>query len=98
MSQSHFVYLVQCRDGTLYAGYTTDIARRVAEHNAGAGRSAKYTRARRPVTLVYAEVHQTRAAAQQRERVIKRLSRAAKLTLIASLSMSSLQALAQSHH
>ena len=64
MTSAHFVYIVQCADGTLYTGYTTDVTRRIAEHNAGAGRSAKYTRARRPVTLVYYEPCVSKAAAQ----------------------------------
>ena len=50
-----FVYLVRCADGTLYAGITTDINRRVAEHNSGGGLGARYTRGRGPVTLAYFE-------------------------------------------
>lgn len=75
-----FCYMVQCADGTLYTGWTTDIERRVKMHNAGRG--AIYTRLRRPVTLVYAETLPDRAAAQKRELAIKRLPRARKVKLI----------------
>nr|WP_323806859.1 GIY-YIG nuclease family protein [Salisaeta longa] len=74
--------MVRCADGTLYTGYTTDVARRVAEHNAGTG--ARYTRGRTPVTLVYSEAHATQSEAMQREYAIKQLQRSAKQALIAS--------------
>jgi putative endonuclease len=73
------VYLVRCRDGTLYTGVTNDVAERIAAHNAGRG--AKYTRSRLPVTLVYREPTKGRGPALRREHQIKRLSRAAKLML-----------------
>ena len=73
------VYLVRCRDGTLYTGVTTDPARRLAEHNAGCG--AAYTRARLPVTLVYWETSGDRSCALRREHAIRRLSRAEKEVL-----------------
>ena len=76
---SWFVYLLRCADGTLYAGVTTDLDRRVAEHNAGTG--ARYTRSRRPVALIHHETAPDRSAAQQREAAIKRLPRKAKLAL-----------------
>lgn len=79
-----FTYIVECADGSLYTGWTTDLTRRVAAHNAGRG--AYYTRLRRPVRLVYWEHHATRAEAQRRENAIKRLRRAAKLELIANLT------------
>jgi putative endonuclease len=75
------VYLARCRDGTLYTGITTDPARRLAEHSAGAG--AAYTRSRLPVALVYWEVVVDRSSALRREHAIKRLSRAAKEALAA---------------
>jgi putative endonuclease len=75
------VYIVRCADGTLYTGVTRDIGRRVDEHNAGGPRGARYTRARRPVTLVYAESAPSRAAACRRECEIRRLGRAGKLAL-----------------
>lgn len=79
---SAFVYLVECADGTLYTGWTTDLARRLRQHNAGRG--ARYTRTRRPVRLVYAEAQPTRSAAMRREAALKRLPRAAKLALCAA--------------
>lgn len=85
---AHFVYVVQCADGTLYTGYTTDVAKRIVEHN-GAGETktartagARYTRGRRPVTLVYTETLPTRGAALSREHALKQLSRQEKLSLI----------------
>lgn len=74
-----FVYLLCCADGTLYTGITLDPERRLGEHNAGTG--ARYTRSRRPVTLVHLESAPDRAAASRREAAIKRLSRAHKLAL-----------------
>lgn len=75
-----FVYIVECADQTLYTGWTIDVARRVAAHNAGLG--AKYTRDRGPVRLVYFEEVADRRAALKRERAIKRMKRAEKLKLI----------------
>ena len=74
------VYIVECRDGTLYTGISTDPDRRLREHNRGSG--AKYTRSRRPVTLCYREPAGDRSAALQRECAIKRLTRREKLELI----------------
>lgn len=75
------VYLLRCADGTLYTGVTTDVARRVEEHN-GSGRGARYTRPRRPVELAYEEAHATRSEACMREAALKQLSRAQKLDLV----------------
>jgi putative endonuclease len=77
---SHFVYILECADKTLYAGYTTDITRRVVEHNE-AKVGAKYTRGRRPVRLVYSEKCATRSRALSREAEIKNLTRTEKLKL-----------------
>lgn len=77
----HFVYLLRCADGSLYTGVTTDLARRVQEHNSGV-RGARYTRSRRPVKLVHSEACDSRSAALKREAAIKRLPRAAKLMLV----------------
>lgn len=78
------VYVLRCADGTLYTGITTDLARRVAEHNGDSGAAgARYTRVRRPVVPVYSECVADRAAAMRREAAIKRLPRAAKLELCA---------------
>jgi len=74
-----FVYIVRCSDNTLYTGWAVDVAARVKVHNAGRG--ARYTRARRPVKLVYSEELPTRAEALQRERQIKMYPHAKKLEL-----------------
>ena len=74
-----FAYLLLCADGSYYAGYTTDLARRVAVHNAGKG--AKYTKSRLPVTLVYFEEFDSEHAARSREWHLKRLTHAEKEAL-----------------
>lgn len=76
-----FVYMVLCADGTLYTGWTTNLVRRMAAHN-GTSVGAKYTKTRRPVTLVYAERTQTKSEAMSREYAIKQLSRREKEKLI----------------
>jgi putative endonuclease len=81
MTGDHHVYVLECADGSLYTGYTTDVERRVAEHDAGEG--AKYTRGRTPVELVHTESFDSRSAATRREHEIKALSRAAKERLVA---------------
>ncbi|SEW18012.1 GIY-YIG nuclease family protein [Halobacterium jilantaiense] len=75
----HHVYVVECSDGTYYTGYTTDVERRVAEHDAGEG--AKYTRGRTPVELVHTESFESKSAAMSREYEIKQLSRTEKEAL-----------------
>ena len=75
-----FVYIVRCADGALYTGWTTDVARRVAQHNAGRG--ARYTRMHRPVVLVYREEAPDRSTAMRRERAIKKLDREHKERLV----------------
>ena len=82
--QSYTVYVVQCADGTLYTGITTDIDRRMREHNGIEPGGAKYTQARRPVVLVYTVGMSDRASASQEEHRIKKLSRQAKLRLVQS--------------
>ena len=77
-----YVYLLRCADGTLYTGFTNDLARRLGAHNAGRG--AKYTRGRRPVELVYWESFSNKSSALRREYAIKQLPRRQKLTLIQS--------------
>ncbi|AVQ45190.1 GIY-YIG nuclease family protein [Clostridium botulinum] len=74
-----YVYIVECRDKTLYTGWTTDVERRVSQHNKGKG--AKYTRARRPVVLKYFEKFDTNREAMKRECEIKKLSRQDKIKL-----------------
>ena len=76
----HHVYVIECADGSLYTGYTTDVERRVAEHDAGEG--AKYTRGRTPVELVHRESFESRSAAMAREHEIKTFSRARKERLV----------------
>lgn len=78
-----FVYILRCQDGTLYTGITTDLDRRLAEHNVGK-RGARYTRVRRPVRLVYAEAAPSRADAARREYQLRRLSAEAKWLLVAT--------------
>jgi len=77
----HIVYLLKCSDGTLYAGSTIDLAKRLREHNGGKA-GAKYTRVRRPVTLVYKEKCKTLALARAREAEMKRMKRSEKLALV----------------
>ncbi|MDY7082571.1 MAG: GIY-YIG nuclease family protein [Halobacteria archaeon] len=78
--QPHYVYILECDDGTLYTGYTTDVERRIEEHNSGEG--AKYTRGRTPVKLLYTEEFETRSAAMSREYEIKQMSRDEKEKLV----------------
>lgn len=75
------VYILRCADNTLYTGITTDLVRRIDEHNNSA-KGARYTRARRPVTLAYKESCQSRSHASKREHSIKQLHRDEKLNLI----------------
>ncbi len=77
-----FVYVVRCRDGSLYTGISNDVARRISTHNAGRG--ARYTRSRGPVELIHVERKRSRSTAQSREARIKALSRAQKLALVAA--------------
>jgi putative endonuclease len=77
-----FVYLLRCADGTLYTGVTTDPERRLREHNAGGKLGARYTRARRPVTLAHCEEAASRAEACRREAAIKKLKRQDKLAAL----------------
>lgn len=75
-----YTYLLRCADGTLYCGWTTDLTRRLAAHNAGTG--SKYTHPRRPVQLAYSEMFPTKEDAMRREAVIKQLSREQKERLV----------------
>ena len=76
----NYTYIVRCSDDTLYTGWTNDLDHRIRIHNEGKG--ARYTRARRPVTLVYFEIFDTKKEAMQREYTIKHLPRPLKLELI----------------
>ena len=77
-----YVYILRCSDDSLYTGWTTNLERRLSEHNTGRG--GRYTRIHRPVEMVFTEEHPTRSAAMQREAAIKRWNRSRKLTLIES--------------
>lgn len=78
---AYFVYILQCADDTLYTGITTDIKRRVDEHNYS-DKGAKYTKLRRPVKLVYSEESENRSSASKREHSIKQMTRVKKMELI----------------
>lgn len=80
MSGQAFVYILRCRDGSLYTGATRELVRRIAGHQAGT--ASKYTRSRRPVKLVWSRRVRTWRRALQVERQIKALSRAQKLALV----------------
>jgi predicted GIY-YIG superfamily endonuclease len=80
----YFVYIVRCADGTLYTGYARDPEKRTLTHNAGRG--AKYTSKRRPVSLVYSEPCESRGAALKREYALKSLTRPEKESLIRGAS------------
>jgi len=77
----YYVYILLCNDKTLYTGITTDLKRRVEEHNSSS-KGARYTKMRRPVSLVYSELCNDRSVASKREYKIKKLSREKKLLLI----------------
>ena len=78
----NYAYILQCGDGSYYAGWTNDLKKRLEDHNLGRG--AKYTRAHLPVILVYYESFETKAEAMKREAATKKLSRSQKEWLIAS--------------
>ena len=80
MTEPAHVYLLRCADGTLYCGWTTDVERRVDEHQAGT--ASRYTRSRLPVTLAWSKAMTSRGDALREEHRIKRLSRAEKLRLM----------------
>ena len=76
----NYTYIVECKDGTLYTGWTNNLEKRLEAHNSGKG--AKYTKTRRPVKIVYTETFETKEEAMSREFAIKRLSRQQKMNLI----------------
>ena len=80
MPVHHWVYVIECADGSFYTGYTTDVERRVREHDHGEG--AKYTRGRTPVELVHSERFESQSRAMSREYEIKQLSRRQKEQLV----------------
>lgn len=77
----YYLYILKCADNTLYSGITTDLVRRIKEHNSS-NLGAKYTRSRRPVKLVYSKNYRNRSVASKAEAKIKKLSRAGKLKLL----------------
>lgn len=77
----NYTYIVECADGTLYTGWTTNVQKRVKAHNEEKS-GAKYTKAKRPVKLVYYEGYETKEEAMRREYAIKQLTRKQKLELI----------------
>lgn len=83
-SKKNYVYIVRCVDGSLYTGWTTDVEKRVKAHNAGKG--AKYTKSRLPVSLVWQEAFETEHEARSREWHLKQLTREEKLALIGEKS------------
>ena len=80
MEKKNVVYMLECKDGSLYTGWTNDLTKRLAAHNEGRG--AKYTKGRGPVVLRYWEVFATKEEAMSREYQIKQLTRQEKLALI----------------
>lgn len=84
----NYTYLVRCKDGSLYTGWTNDIEKRIRAHNEGLG--AKYTKPRRPVKLVYLERYGTRSEAMKREAALKKLSHRQKEKLAASIDLPAL--------
>ena len=77
-----YVYILKCHDNSLYTGVTSDLNRRVTEHNSSDKLGSKFVRARRPVILVYKELHQTRSSALRRELEIKAWTKTKKVELI----------------
>lgn len=76
----NYTYILKCKDGSLYTGWTNNLEKRIKDHNAGKG--AKYTKSRRPVELVYYEIFDTKEEAMKREYAVKQLSRTKKIQLI----------------
>lgn len=89
--ERYFTYILRCADESLYCGWTTNLEKRVDAHNGLITGGAKYTKGRRPVTLVYYESFRQKQEAQSREYAIKRLNKAQKLRLIASATMDTLE-------
>ncbi|WP_286151926.1 GIY-YIG nuclease family protein [Sporofaciens musculi] len=78
----NYTYILRCKDGTLYTGWTNNLKKRINAHNLGKG--AKYTKSRRPVKLVYCEEFSTREEAMKREYAIKRMKKKEKEKMVAS--------------
>ena len=80
MSEVNYTYILECKDGTYYTGWTNNLEKRLKDHNEGRG--AKYTKARLPVSLIYYEEFQTKEEAMRREYAIKHMTRSEKENLI----------------
>ena len=80
MSELNYTYILECKDGTYYTGWTNNLEKRLKDHNEGRG--AKYTKARLPVSLIYYEEFQTKEEAMRREYAIKHMTRGEKENLI----------------
>lgn len=80
MAETAYIYILRCSDGTLYTGWTNDLEKRLAAHNAGT--ASKYTRSKRPVEMLWHELCSSKADALKREAEIKKLSRSEKLKLV----------------
>lgn len=78
----YYFYILRCSDNSLYSGVTNDLQRRVEEHNSGLSRSAKYTRSRKPVQLIYHEQYEDKPTAMKREAAVKKLSKIKKEELV----------------
>lgn len=76
----NYTYILECKDGTYYTGWTNNLEKRLKDHNNGKG--AKYTKPRRPVELVYYEMFETKEEAMKREYAIKHMTRAEKRNLV----------------
>jgi len=84
----YFVYILKCNDNTLYTGITTNIPRRVSEHNGEGKLGAKYTKMRRPVKLIYESKHKDRSEASKEEIRIKKMSKKQKEELVSTFTTS----------
>ena len=80
----NYTYILECKDGTYYTGWTNNLEKRMKEHNEGKG--AKYTKARRPVKLVYFETFESKIDAMKREYAIKQMKRSEKIKLISGFN------------
>ena len=85
MSKLNYTYILECKDGTYYTGWTNNLEKRLKDHNEGRG--AKYTKARLPVSLIYHEEFQTKEEAMRREYAIKHMTRSEKESLIKAPSV-----------
>lgn len=85
MELRNYTYIIECRDGKFYTGWTNCIEKRIQDHNSGKG--AKFTRGRGPVKLRYLEISETKSKALKREAAIKKLTRSEKEKLIADQNL-----------